>query len=69
MLDIKGNKRLEGEKFKKYKKRRATENRVTKLYLKGRMFWFSKFIETVNTPSGTRNIISGNGTYRRESHA
>ena len=35
-VDIKGNKRLEGESFEDYKERRNTENRLLKIYLKGR---------------------------------
>lgn len=67
-LGIKGNKRLEGESFEKYKIRRATEKRMLKTYLKGRMFWLSKLIVRTG-PNRNDFVIEGKGTYRKGAEA
>ena len=42
MLNLKGNKRIEGEDYKNYRLRLTQENKILKVVLKGKMIWDSK---------------------------
>lgn len=64
MLHLKGNKRLKGESFKKYKERRKAEAKLLKRYLKGVYIWLATSI------CDRRGIVhtNGQGTYSRKKH-
>jgi hypothetical protein len=64
VLNIKGNKRLENETFKAYKKRVKSEAKKVKTYLRGRLVWLATDIR-----DHWGNVLhEGQGTYRRDLH-
>lgn len=64
-MELKGNARLKGESFSKYKKRRAAENKKVEGHLAGRLMFVSK--EPVYHPELKINVVPrGTGrTYHR----
>ena len=64
---IKGNKRLAGETFKKYKARIKDEAKKVKKYLRGRYIWLSTDLYDGPRMMPTSHIIAeGLGTYSRD---